>query len=96
MDTYVIESINGIPNWRYQIHYDGGNFEQNAVRMDYCPIKEKTWIRFIRVSREFLEKRYEAFKREVERYLMNGNKTIIPIVVIKGETFEKTFYNVTV
>ena len=76
--------------------YDGGFFEQNALRMDYCPVKEKTWIRFVRVSRDYLEKRYQAFKREVNRYLVNGNKTVIPIVVVKGRSFKKVFHNVTV
>ena len=47
LDTHVIDSLQGRTGWWYYAHYDGGNRESNAHRMDYFPYKNKMAIGFM-------------------------------------------------
>ena len=45
--THVIDSLQGKTGWWYYAHYDGGNRESNAHRMDHFPYKNKMTIGFV-------------------------------------------------
>ncbi|UCG49839.1 MAG: DNRLRE domain-containing protein [Phycisphaerales bacterium] len=97
MNTCVIDSINGMSRWWYRCHYDGGKFEDNAVRMDHYPYKDKMEIRLEQVSQSRLDAMYAVFAEEVARRAMNDGKIIVPEVLIRGKTFgELRFENVLV
>ncbi len=95
MNTYVVDSINGEPNWWYCAFYDGGWRESNSFRMDHFPYKDKMHIEFLRVHEKDLQKRYDVFNEEVNRLKDNG-KVIIPEVSIITPSGVLRFENVAV
>ena len=96
MNTHVVDSINGIPNWWYMAYYDGGWPENNNFRMDYYPYKDKMTIRIEPSDSLRLEGIYAAFAEESQRKKDNDGKVIIPAVTIRGKTFQLTFNDVLV
>ena len=94
--THVIGSINGIENWWYRAHYDGGKFIDLVTRMDLYPCKERMEISIEPIDKARLDEIYASFAGEVARKAANHGQTIIPEVIIQGKTFEKTFTNVVV
>lgn len=93
MDTHVIDSINGNPTWWYTAHYSGGWPEKNVYRMDYYPYKDNMYIRVQHVTNEVRERIHKTFKEEVER---KKDKTVIPLVIIKGIKTDLQIENVEV
>lgn len=93
MDTHVIDSINKRVNWWYTAHYAGGWSEKNRYRMDYYPYKDTMYIQVHTVSSEIRERIHKTFKEEVER---KKNKTVIPLVIIKGVKTDLQIENVKV
>jgi hypothetical protein len=96
LDTYVINSINGESDWWYIAYYDGGWSERNIWRMDHYPYKDRTFIELKQRDTEFLERVYAVFADEVRRREGNNDEIIIPQVIIRGNSFEKVFENVSV
>lgn len=93
MDTHVIDSINKKVNWWYTAHYAGGWPEKNRYRMDYYPYKDNMYIQIHKVSSEMHERIHKTFKEEVER---KKDKTVIPLVIIKGVKTDLQIENVEV
>jgi hypothetical protein len=96
MNTHVVDSINGEPDWWYEAYYDGGWSESNMFRMDHYPWKNGTTLEFFEVKRSRLEDIYSTFREEVTRLNDNGGKLVVPSVTIKGRNFTKEFENVEV
>lgn len=98
LNTFVIESINGIPNWWYKAHYSGGWWESNVFRMDHYPYKDDMEIRLETVEKKVLTSIYAEWKEEIERKVANQGQIIIPRVIIEGPPGEDNleFYNITV
>jgi hypothetical protein len=93
LDTYLVQSINGIPNWWYVTYYDGGWPERNVWRMDLYPYKDLSVIRISNVSERFLELLYSTFEDEVIRRDQNKDKVIIPEVIIRTRDAQKLVFN---
>jgi hypothetical protein len=96
MDTHVIDSINGVQNWWYRAHYDGGKLIDLVTRMDLYPCKEKMEISIEPVDKARLDQIYASFTSEIARKEANDGQVIIPEVIILGKTFQKTFTDVVV
>ena len=94
--THVIDSINGIENWWYHAHYDGGSLIDLVTRMDLYPCKEKMEISIDPIDKARLDQIYASFAGEVARKAANDGQVIIPEVTIKGKTFTKNFTDVVV
>ena len=60
MDTHVIDSINGEPNWWYKVKYPGGWYETNVFRMDMYPYKDGTSIHIKRHPPQYLAAIYRT------------------------------------
>ena len=96
MNTHVIDSINGEPDWWYEAYYDGGWLEGNMFRMDHYPWKDGSTLEVLKTKRSRLEDIYSTFREEVTRRNDNGGKLVVPSVIIKGRTSTKEFENVEV
>ena len=101
METHVIDSFMGSPDWWYEGYYDGGYTsipvgEINYQRMDEYPWKEGAILRMIMVGPEETGNRYVVFRTEVERKKANGGKIIIPEVIIEGKERIQNFGSVEV
>ena len=97
LDTHIIMSIAGIPGpWWYKAHYDGGGFEENAYRMDYYAVKEKTEIQLYRLDAPRFQHLVDSFRVEVDRRRSNEGKVIIPVVYIQGPSWKQEFHDVEV
>ena len=84
MNTFIIETINNIPNWRYRAYYSGGWWEDNVFRMDHYPYKDKTTIRLETTGSIAIDAVYTIWKDEVDRKINNDGRIIIPRVTIWG------------
>jgi len=96
MNTHIIDSINGEPNWWYITFYSGGWTEQNVFRPDHYSWKPLTTLRFYQTSPQNLADIYSVWKQEIEMLESNNGKIIIPEVIIRGNTFTNVFENVEV
>jgi hypothetical protein len=96
LDTYVIDSLNGMQGWWYIAFYDGGWAENNVQRMDQYPVKDRMVIRIIRMDLQRVASIHDVFHREVGRLDANNRTVIIPLVTIRGERFTMTRENVLV
>jgi len=96
MNSMIIDSINGAPNWWYEAYYDGGWSENKVFRMDHYPWKEGTTLKFFRTDASSLRDIYAVHKDEITRKNGNGEKIIIPKVIIRGRGFREEFTNVEV
>ncbi|MHA2142081.1 MAG: hypothetical protein ACXADC_07980 [Candidatus Thorarchaeota archaeon] len=96
MNTHVIDSMNGIDNWWYELHYSGGWTEPNSFRMDMYPWKEGTNLRYHESNPYFLVLTYQYYQTEVERLNSRDGALVIPEVFVTGKTFQFALTNVTV
>jgi len=96
MNTYVIDSINGAPNWWYRAYYDGGWQESNVFRMGHYPWKENTTLQVRKEDPSQLDTIYSIFREELTRRINNDGKIVIPQVIIQTPEYQKVFDNVEV
>lgn len=96
MNTYVIDDINGITNWWYGAHYDGGWPEQTVYRMDHYPFKDKMTIRFYETDESKIKDIFATYKDEIIRFNRHGGRVIIPEIIIDGSRTSMTFENIEI
>jgi hypothetical protein len=96
MNTHVIDSLNGEPNWWYNTYYDGGWPENNYFRLDHYPWKDGATLIFQTFKPSHLERAYSYYREEAERKQANDGKIIVPRVIINGRKFQGEFLNVEV
>ena len=96
MNTHVIDSVNGAPNWWYRVRYTGGWIEDNVYRMDHFIWKPGTDLEIIRTGEERLERIYQTYRNEVERTNNITGTFILPSITIDGLTFKTEFTDVPV
>jgi hypothetical protein len=89
MNTYEIDSLNGIQHYWYMAYYDGGWEEDNVFRIDHYPYKPLMYIRLFQENPERIKKIYKTYKKEGERLAENNGSIIIPKVSIEFEDGEK-------
>ena len=78
IDTHIIDAINGMPYWQYQVKYSAGWYESNVFRIDMYHYKDNTEIRLNRQREEYLAKIYRKFGDEVLRRIRNGGEVMLP------------------
>jgi hypothetical protein len=96
MDTHVIDAINGQRDWWYRAYYSGGWAEDNVMRMDHFPYKDRATIRLLQARPDYLEAIYQTFREEVQRLERNGGKVVIPEVVVRSPRANYSFRDVAV
>ena len=96
MNTHIIDSINGKPNWCYRATYSGGWSENNVFRPDHYPWKDGTSLTFFTTNPSTLEEIYSVWRDEVTRWEDNDGFLVIPQVTIEGDSFSKSFSGVLV
>jgi hypothetical protein len=96
MNTHVIDSLEGEPNWWYIAYYSGGWEETNYFRPDHYPWKDGTNLRFFTVSSSRIELTQNIFRGEVTRRKKNDDKIIVPKVIIRGRSFKLEYDDVEV
>lgn len=96
INTHVIDSLNGEPNWWYNVRYSGGWFESNVYRMDHYLWKPGTRLEFRKTNDFRLARIYETYVAEVERTRNSTGTFILPSITIDGLTIDLTFTNVSV
>jgi hypothetical protein len=96
MNTHVIDTLNGEPNWWYNTYYDGGWPENNYFRLDHYPWKDGATLIFQNFKTSHLERAYSFYREEAERRKTNDGEIIIPKVIINGRNFHGEFHNVEV
>lgn len=96
MNTYVIDSLNGIGNWWYRAYYSGGWKESNTWRMDHFPYKDETTIIVYKESGSMMERIYNSYTVQVQRRADNDGKVIIPRVMIEAPSGTLVFSDVEV
>lgn len=96
IETHVIDEINGMENWWYWSHYDGGWREDNAWRMDMYPYKDNSTIHVHREDSDIIDDIHQVFREEVQKREENNGKVLIERVILHGDTFDVTFDDVEV
>jgi hypothetical protein len=96
MNTFVIDTIHDTPNWWYNAQYEGGWTERSNHRMDHYPWKDGGILSVYQESPEIINRIYDEYLEEIERLNANNGAIIIPRVVIEGNSFYKSFTNVSV
>jgi succinate dehydrogenase/fumarate reductase cytochrome b subunit len=96
MNTHVIDLINGKPNWWYRAKYSGGWNEDNVYRMDHYIWKPGTTLEIVRTSEDRLDRVYSTYLDEVERTRSSNGTFILPVIRIRGLTFNLEFRDVPV
>jgi hypothetical protein len=94
--THIITDINGLEDWWYVAHYDGGWQENNAWRMDLFPYKDRSSIQLRQIEVDRLQAIYASFAEEVERTKLDNGNIVIPEIIIKGKNSTRVFKNVAV
>jgi len=94
--THIIRNINGLGDWWYIAHYDGGWSENNAWRMDLFPYKDQSSIRLNQIEIDRIQAIYASFAEEVRRTQSDNGSLIIPKVIIRGKYSAQVFENVDV
>ena len=94
--THIIRDINGLDDWWYIAHYDGGWPENNAWRIDLFPYKDRSSIQFRQIEADRIQAIYASFAEEVERAKLSNGNLIIPKVIIRGSVSTQEFENVDV
>ena len=94
--TYVIQSINGLDGWWYDVRMPGGAFERTALRMDTYPIKEGAALYLYLEDPARLAAIEASFREEAARLRAHGGELIVPVVTIKGPRSTVTFNDVAV
>ena len=96
MNTHVIDSMQGNQYWWYYAYYSGGWTEQNVFRPDLYPWKDGMNVEFYNVNKAILDERKKIWREEVNRTHENEGKIIIPMVKLKGKSFNLEFEDVEV
>lgn len=95
LNTYIIDSINGMQNWWYFAYYDGGWKEENVYRMDHYPFKPKMAIALFQKT-VGIQDIYNTYIQENNGLNNNSGTIIIPDVYIIGSTQSLLFHNIEV
>ncbi|MCX6094804.1 MAG: hypothetical protein NTY63_08315 [Candidatus Bipolaricaulota bacterium] len=94
--TYVIQSINGLEGWWYDVRLPGGAFERTALRMDTYPIKDGAEVYLYLEDPARLAAIESSFREEVALRAAHDGRIIVPAVTIKGPRSTVTFRDVAV
>lgn len=94
--TYVIDSINGLSGWWYDVRLPGGAFERTALRMDSYPLKDGAVISLYLEDPARLAAIQASFRDEVARRAAGGGQVVVPTVTIRGPRSTATFRDVIV
>ncbi len=94
--TYVIQSIDGLTGWWYDVRLPGGAFERTALRMDMYPIKDGAAIHLYLEDPARLTAIESSFRDEVALRAAHGGRIIVPTVTIRGPRSTVTFRDVEV
>jgi hypothetical protein len=92
LNTYIIDSINGMQNWWYFAYYDGGWKEENVFRIDHYPFKPNMAITLFQKS-SGLQEIYSTYIQENNRLINNSGAVIIPDVYIVGSNGVEMLYH---
>ncbi len=95
LNTYVIDSLNGVQSWWYYAYYDGGWNEQNVYRIDHYPFKPKMMIILFQKP-VGMQDIYNTYIQEQNRLKKNSGGIIIPDVYIVSPSSSLLFHNITV
>jgi len=96
LNTYIIDSINGMHDWWYFAYYDGGWKEENVYRIDHYPFKPKMAIALFQKP-VGIQDIYNTYIQENNRLNNNSGTIIIPDVYIVGSNgVELLFHNIEV
>jgi hypothetical protein len=96
LNTYLIDAINGEPDWWYYAYYSGGWRETNVFRPDHYPWKNGTTLAFFREDLDQLNEIYQTWADEITRRATNNGIIVIPEIMIRGFDFSVTFYDIVV
>ena len=94
--THIIRDINGLEDWWYVAHYDGGWPENNAWRMDLFPYKDQSSIRLRQIEVDRIQAIYNSFAEETVLTKLDDGNIVIPEVIIQGKSTVRVFENVDV
>ena len=94
--THLIRDINGLEDWWYVAHYDGGWPENNAWRMDLFPYKDRSSIRLRQIEVDRIQAIYDSFAEETVLTKLDDGNIVIPEVIIQGKSTVRVFENVDV
>ena len=94
--THIIRDINGLEDWWYVAHYDGGWPENNAWRMDLFPYKDRSSIRLRQIEIDRIQAIYDSFAEETVLTKLDDGNIVIPEVIIQGKSTVRVFENVDV
>ena len=94
--THIIRDINGLEDWWYVAHYDGGWPENNAWRMDLFPYKDQSSIRLRQIEVDRIQAIYNYFAEETVLTKLDDGNIVIPEVIIQGKSTVRVFENVDV
>jgi hypothetical protein len=94
--TYVIESINGLDGWWYDVRLPGGALERTALRMDSYPMKDGAAVYLYLEDPARLAALQASFRDEVARRTSQSGQVVVPTVTIKGPRSSVTFRDVVV
>jgi hypothetical protein len=96
LDTHVIDSMEGLPYWWYDVFYHGGWSESSNHRIDYYPVKDKMFIRMYQDTAENNTRRIEVWQTGVTRRASNQGAVMVPRVIIRAPGKSLLFENVLV
>lgn len=96
LDTHVVDALNQRSHWWYNVYYHGGWSERSTQRMDTYPVKDRMYIRFEPVSDQTIQSRYDTWRTEVSRRLVNRGQIVVPEVRIRRGPTTLTFTEVLV
>lgn len=94
--TYVIESINGLDGWWYDVRLPGGALERTALRMDSYPVKEGAAVYLYLEEPARLAAFQASFRNEVARRALQNGHVVVPAVTVRGPRSSVTFRDVVV
>ena len=96
LNTHVIDRMDGVNDWWYEIYFSGGWPEANFYRMDHYPWKDDSDLTFFPTTPERVDERLTIFREEIIRLEENDGKVIIPNVYISGILDRWEYRNVEV
>jgi hypothetical protein len=94
--TYLIQSINGLDGWWYDIRLPGGAYERTALRIDAYPVKDGASIYVYLEDPARLAAIHTSFREEVALREAHDGQIIVPVVRVKGPRSTITFSDVLV
>jgi hypothetical protein len=94
--TYLIQSINGLDGWWYDVQLPGGAYERTAQRIDAYPVKDGASIYVYLEDPARLAAIEASFREEVALRQAHNGQVIVPLVTIKGPRSTITFSDVLV